>query len=114
MRRDWVGLWALLLLLGAAWGITQPLSKIAVSEGYRHFGIIFWQFMIGAILLGAITWVRGRRLPWEGRHLALYVIIALIGTLLPNSASYTAAIHLPAGILGGFNRSSQHLRSYPF
>lgn len=99
MRRDWVGLWALLLLLGAAWGITQPLSKIAVSEGYRHFGIIFWQFVIGATLLGAITWVRGRRLPWEGRHLALYVIIALIGTLLPNSASYTAAIHLPAGIL---------------
>jgi drug/metabolite transporter (DMT)-like permease len=30
---------------------------------------------------------------------ALYVIIALIGTLLPNSASYTAAIHLPSGIL---------------
>ena len=33
------------------------------------------------------------------QHVALYVIIALIGTLLPNSASYTAAIHLPSGIL---------------
>lgn len=32
-----------LILMGAGWGATQPLSKIAVSEGYRHFGIIVWQ-----------------------------------------------------------------------
>jgi drug/metabolite transporter (DMT)-like permease len=38
-------------------------------------------------------------LPREPRHIAFYAIIALIGTLLPNSASYTAAIHLPSGIL---------------
>jgi drug/metabolite transporter (DMT)-like permease len=31
--------------------------------------------------------------------LRFYLIIALIGTLLPNTASYTAAIHLPGGIL---------------
>ncbi len=99
MRRDWAALLALLVLLGAAWGMTQPLAKIAVSEGYRHFGIIFWQFVIGAALLGVITWARGRPPRWEARHIVLYVIIALIGTLLPNSASYTAAIHLPSGIL---------------
>jgi hypothetical protein len=29
---------AVLVTLGAGWGITQPLAKIAVSEGYRHFG----------------------------------------------------------------------------
>lgn len=99
MRRDTAGLIGVLLILGAFWGITQPLAKIAVSEGYRHFGIIFWQFALGAVALGALMRARGQRLPWEGRHVALYVIIALIGTLLPNSASYTAAIHLPSGIL---------------
>ena len=99
MRRDTAALIGILLILGALWGITQPLAKIAVSDGYRHFGIIFWQFAVGAVALGALMRVRGGRLPWEGRHIALYVIIALIGTLLPNSASYTAAIHLPSGIL---------------
>lgn len=99
MRRDWIGLGAVLVLLGALWGITQPLAKIAVSDGYRSFGIIFWQFVIGAAILGAINRARGRGLPLEPRHIALYVIIALIGTLLPHSASYTAAIHLPSGIL---------------
>jgi len=99
IRRDGLILVVLLLLLGAAWGITQPLSKIAVSEGYRHFGIIFWQFVIGGALLGLINRARGQGLPMGRRQIALYIIIALIGTLLPNSASYTAAIHLPSGIL---------------
>ncbi|MDG4647468.1 DMT family transporter [Roseibacterium sp. SDUM158017] len=99
MSRDRLILIALLVAIGAAWGITQPFAKIAVSEGYRHFGIIFWQFVLGGALLALINRLRGRRLPREARHVALYAIIALIGTLLPNSASYTAAIHLPSGIL---------------
>ncbi len=99
MSNDRVVLLAVLILLGAAWGITQPFSKIAVSEGYRHFGIIFWQFVIGGVLLAVINRARGQRLPFGSKHVLLYIIIALIGTLLPNSASYTAAIHLPSGIL---------------
>lgn len=89
----------LLVLCGAAWGLTLPLSKIAVSEGYRHFGLIFWQMLIGAGLLRAVLWARGRALPWGRAHLRLYLLIALIGTLLPNAASYEAARHLPAGVL---------------
>ncbi|MEY3005119.1 MAG: hypothetical protein RLZZ491_2295 [Pseudomonadota bacterium] len=99
MRRDWAGYALILILCGAAWGITQPFAKIAVTEGYRHFGIIFWQFALGAMLLGGINLARRRPLPTTRRHLAFYTIIALIGTLLPNSASYTAAIHLPSGIM---------------
>jgi len=99
MTRERLVLYGGLILIGAAWGITQPFAKIAVSEGYRHVGIIFWQFALGGVLLAAINRSRGRGLPMERRHIALYAIIALIGTLLPNSASYTAAIHLPSGIL---------------
>ncbi len=98
-NRVWAGYVVILILCGAAWGLGQPFAKIAVAGGYRHFGIIFWQFAIGAALLGAINLARGGRLPMAPHNLAFYTIIALIGTLLPNSASYTAAIHLPSGIL---------------
>ena len=99
MSRDRLILIAVLVAIGAAWGITQPFAKIAVSEGYRHFGIIFWQFVLSGLFLLAVNRVRGQGLSFAPNHLALYLIIALIGTLLPNSASYTAAIHLPSGIL---------------
>jgi len=90
---------AILVILGAGWGITQPLAKVAVSEGYGHFGLVFWQLAIGAVFLGAVTLLRGTGLPMTRRHLAFYVLIAMIGTVLPNSASFQAAVHLPAGVI---------------
>lgn len=90
---------AVLICLGAGWGMTLPLSKIAVSEGYRHFGLIFWQLVISAVLLAGISLVRGKGLSLQRRHLGLYLVIALVGTVLPNSASFEAARHLPAGVL---------------
>ncbi len=89
----------LLALLGAGWGMTQPLAKIAVSEGYRHFGLIFWQLVITGALLGAVVALRGRKLPLGAAQLRMYLVIALIGTVLPNAASYQAAVYLPAGVL---------------
>lgn len=89
----------LLIAMGALWGLTQPLSKIAVAAGHRDIGIIFWQFVIGAVALGALSVIRRKPLPMHPKALAFYLLIALIGTILPNSASFTAAVHLPSGIL---------------
>jgi hypothetical protein len=66
MTRDRAVLLAALILIGAAWGITQPFAKIAVSEGYRHFGIIFWQFALGGVLLARSTGCAGRACRWSG------------------------------------------------
>lgn len=94
-----LGAIAALLTLGAGWGMTIPMTKLAVSTGYGHFGLIFWQFVIGVVLLGAILVLR-RRLPRVTRaHLVVWLVIALIGTLIPNSASYQAAAELPAGVM---------------
>ncbi|WP_438980620.1 DMT family transporter [Lentibacter sp.] len=88
-----------LLIMGAGWGITSPLSKIAVSTGHQPLGLVFWQMVIGAVLLGAIVFVRGGRLALGRRQITLYLAIAFLGTILPNSASYRAAAHLPAGVM---------------
>ena len=88
-----------LVLMGAGWGATQPMSKIAVSTGYGHFGLVFWQLALGVVLLGMICYFRGSALDLRPRALRLYVLLAVIGTIIPNSISYQAAVHLPAGIM---------------
>ena len=88
-----------LLIMGAGWGITVPMSKIAVSTGHQPLGLVFWQMVIGAVLLGAIVFVRGGRLALGRRQITLYLAIALLGTIMPNAASYRAAAHLPAGVM---------------
>ncbi len=88
-----------LLVVGAIWGFTQPLSKLAVSEGYRAPGLIFWQLTIGAAFLGVLNALRGKEMPFGLRHLRIYLIIGVLGTVIPNSASYEAVRHLPAGLI---------------
>jgi len=93
------GLLAILVALGAGWGLTTPLIKIAVSTGYGHFGLVFWQLAIGAVLLGAILVARGRLPRITPATLIFCTMIAVLGTVVPNSASYRSAVELPGGIM---------------
>ncbi|MEL7126512.1 MAG: DMT family transporter [Pseudomonadota bacterium] len=88
-----------LLLLGAGWGLTMPLTKIAVSTGYKHFGLLFWQLAIGVVVMSAMAIPLGLRLPFGAAQMRVYLVIALIGSVLPNTASYQAAVHLPSGVM---------------
>lgn len=97
--RERLFLLACLVVMGAGWGATQPLAKIAVSEGYRHLGLVFWQLALGAVILTAVQTVRRKPLRTDPPALFVYLWIALVGTVLPNSASYEAARHLPAGLI---------------
>ena len=95
--RSWPALVGVLGLLGAGWGLTQPLGKIAVEAGHRHMGIVVWQLAVAALALGALCALRRRPVPWNGAALRLYAALALLGTLLPAIATYEALRHMPAG-----------------
>ncbi len=88
-----------LVLLGVGWGSTQPLGKIAASTGHPPFALILWQTVICVIVLGGLTLVRGKRLVLTGQALVFYVVVAVLGTLVPNLAFYVSVHRLPAGIM---------------
>ena len=89
-----------LLLLGAGWGFTVPLTKIAVSTGHAPLGLIFWQTLIGAAVLGALRLAMGKTVRLSLPLWRTFLLIACLGTVLPNSFSYLAARQLPAGVMG--------------
>lgn len=98
-HRDTIFFTGVLIVLGAGWGITIPLTKIAVSTGFGHYGLIFWQLAIGSVLMASLSALRGKGLPVNRTSLRVFAVVALIGTLIPNTASFQAAVHVPAGIL---------------
>ena len=98
-RREVLWFSGILVLMGAGWGATQPLTKIAVSTGYGPFGLLVWQQVLGAALMALVCLIRRTGLPRNAGALRAYLVIALIGAVLPNSISYQAAVHLPAGIM---------------
>jgi drug/metabolite transporter (DMT)-like permease len=88
-----------LCILGVGWGLTQPLGKIATQSGHQPFGLIFWQLVICSIVLGALSLPRGKGIVFRRDAMVFYVIVALLGTLIPNFTFYLSVQHLPAGIM---------------
>ena len=89
----------LVVLMGVGWGATQPLGKMAAATGHGPFALIFWQLVICTAILGAITLLRGRRLVRTRPAMRFYLVVAFLGTLIPNYSFYASVPHLPAGIM---------------
>ena len=94
-----VWLYGVLFIMGAGWGLTIPLAKIAVSTGYQPLGLIFWQLVVVVLLLGAITLLRRRALMIRHAYLRLFVMVALCGAVLPDIFFYLAAAQLSGGVM---------------
>lgn len=88
-----------LLVLGAGWGLTHPLGKIATEGGEGPLGLIFWQQVVCVAVLGGLMLVRRRPVPLTRAALRFYGIVAVVGTLIPNTTYYISAAHLPSGIM---------------
>lgn len=89
----------ILLGLGTIWGFTVPMMKLAVSEGNQPFGLIFWELLLAVVILGAFRKFKGRSLRPSRVGIQVFLMVALLGTLLPGAISYRAAAELPAGIM---------------
>ncbi len=93
-----VGLMCALVLIGAVWGLTIPLMKVAVSTGYREFGLIFWEFVITLIYLSIISRLKGQFPKLRREHLVIFIVIALLGTVIASSFSFIVIGHILAGV----------------
>ncbi|MEO0547381.1 MAG: DMT family transporter [Pseudomonadota bacterium] len=92
-------LFGLLLFFGICWGGTIPLTKIAVSTGHSPLGLIAWQLVLAALILGVLVLVRRSRIRVSAGNLLFFTIVALTGTIVPNLFSYWASSQLPAGVM---------------
>ena len=94
-----LGLTSILMFVGISWGLTAPLSKIAVSTGHHYLGLLVWQIIVMILSLGLVQITRGKRLPLNLSCFWRYFMVALLGTVLPNSIMYKAYFHLQSGVM---------------
>lgn len=85
---------------GICWGLTTPLTRLAVETGHQPLGLIFWQLVIIIAMSGAYILVTDRSLlSFSRNHISLFLGVTFLGTLFPDYLLYTSAAHLPAGIM---------------
>ena len=90
---------ALVLLgAGAAWGLTLPLMRVAVSTGYRPLALVLWQNLIMAAFLAVVLAVMRLPRPAPRRGADVVLVVAVFGSVLPGYFSFLTAALLPAGV----------------
>ena len=91
--------WALLLFLGTVWGVTFSLAKIATEGGGHPLGITYWQSLIGAAFLIALSLATRQKLPMKRGNVLVYVACGLLGSIIPGVLFFYAASRVSPGVL---------------
>src|SRR5262245_31265561 len=91
--------WALLVLMGLAWGLSFSLARIAAVGGIHPFGISFWESALagGLLTIGVIG--MGMRYGGSRQALLMYVATGVLGMIIPSVGFFYAASHISAGLL---------------
>jgi drug/metabolite transporter (DMT)-like permease len=93
-----LGSFAALLAIGAAWGLTLPLIRVAVSTGHQPLGLILWQKVIMLVVLAALLAAMRKPPPPVRGNLGLFAVVAVFGAVLPGYFTFLTAADLPAGV----------------
>ncbi len=91
--------WSVLLVMGAMWGLSFSLARIAATRGAHPLGIAFWESAIAGLLLIGLMAYRRIPLPVTTSLVRLHITTGLVGMVIPGAAFFYAAAHVPAGVL---------------
>lgn len=89
----------ILIIVGVSWGLTGPLSKIAVSTGHHYLGLLTWQLIVMILSLGIVQAIRRKKFSLSINSVWRFTLVALLGSLLPNSIMYKTYFHLQSGVM---------------
>ena len=87
-----------LLAIGAAWGLSMPLLRVATSTGHGPFGLMVGQSLVMLALLVPMLRLARVPLPRVRGNLRLFAVVAGFGAVLPGFFSFLTAAALPAGV----------------
>lgn len=91
--------WTILLVMGQVWGLSFSIGKIAATGGAHPFSISLWQYLTASVLLIVIAGAQRRRFSVTLRLAGFYMVVALLGLVVPNALFYYAASRVSAGVL---------------
>lgn len=89
--------WALLLLLGLAWGGTFFFGKVALAT-WPPFTVVLGRIIIGAVLLNLVAWLAGHRPPRDPRLWRNLMVMGLLNSVIPFCLIVSGQTQITSGL----------------
>lgn len=90
---------ALLVIMGAMWGLQFAMLKLAAEGGYGEINILMMTLILLSIVFSLIMVTRKQSFAVNRERIWFLLITSVLGYVIPLSAALHAAPHMPAGIL---------------
>ncbi len=97
--------WLLLIALSMLWGCTFLLAEVALEEA-RPFTLVFCRVGIAAIVLLAVVYVTGHRMPLGWRPWRPFLIMGALNNVLPFSLIFWGQIEITGGLASILNATT--------
>ncbi len=98
-RSPHLSAYALLLVMGAAWGLTISLAKFAGTQGGHPVGLALWQVVTSSTLMLLVSWILAGKPPVTPSVMRFGLVCGSSGVAFPAVALFWSALHLPAGVV---------------
>ena len=85
--------------MGMTWGLQFAMLKLAVERGRAELNVLLMALVLVSVVYLILVAVKGRVFRPSREHVVFFVIIAILGYILPMGATLYAAPYLPAGII---------------
>ncbi|MEE3288560.1 MAG: DMT family transporter [Pseudomonadota bacterium] len=88
-----------LILLGVFWGLSFSLARMSTETGLHPLAINYWTCLISTLMLLVYCIIGKKRLPLQKNFIFLYIVCAILGSVIPGTLYFYAASHVSAGVL---------------
>jgi drug/metabolite transporter (DMT)-like permease len=73
----------MMALVGAMWGLHGPAIKLAFAAGFTFPQLVLGEYLVSALVFGAVVWRRGRGAPGSARFWRYLLTAAVFGCGVP-------------------------------
>ena len=88
------------LIFGVLFGATISMAKLGSQYGIDPVTLVFWQMLIGGILLTITAIARKQYVKLDRKHLRYYFIAGILGNAIPTTLAFVASVKIGAALTG--------------
>ncbi|WP_148301782.1 DMT family transporter [Sneathiella glossodoripedis] len=88
------------MVFGSLFGATISFAKLGALNGLDPLTLVFWQMLIGGILLWLTAKVLSQPVRTDIRHTRYYLIAGLLGNAVPTTLAFMASVNIGAALTG--------------